>query len=292
MSTIFQKGFLLASIIYFFNSVGNVAQGVFIKYYQHRLDIELYELMTQARIIEILLLLPFCLKYLRHFTKNLGIVLLLAGLYAVDMLLFHRGLASVAINTGVLIMLLVPLWIVVFGRVLLGEKKFNIINAIALLSCLVGVFITIFNEVKFTGFNSGYLFLFADSIAIPLGLILQKKYAEFRPVVYAIFTNAVVLSIFGFCLSGFKFAEFTSSNLQGALVVALFDIMEVACVYIAYQMTEASLLQPIRFTRILISVILGYVVLKEQPTQYQMVGAVIILIANAVSIIYSKKKQS
>ena len=292
MSTIFQKGFLLASIIYFFNSVGNVAQGVFIKYYQHRLDIELYELMTQARIIEILLLLPFCLKYLRHFTKNLGIVLLLAGLYAVDMLLFHRGLASVAINTGVLIMLLVPLWIVVFGRVLLGEKKFNIINAIALLACLVGVFITIFNELKFTGFNSGYLFLFADSIAIPLGLILQKKYAEFRPVVYAIFTNAVVLSIFGFCLSGFKFAEFTSSNLQGAFVVALFDIMEVACVYIAYQMTEASLLQPIRFTRILISVILGYVVLKEQPTQYQMVGAFIILIANAVSIIYSKKRQS
>ena len=292
MSAIFQKGFLLASIIYFFNSVGNVAQGVFIKYYQHTLGIELYELMTQARIIEILLILPFCFKYLRHFTKNLGIVLLLAGLYSVDMLLFHRGLKSVAINTGVLIMLLVPLWIVVFGRILLGEKKFNIINALALFACLFGVFITIFNEVKFTGFNSGYLFLFADSIAIPLGLILQKKYAEFRPVVYAIFTNAIVLSVFGFCLSGFKFAEFSSSNLQGAFVVALFDIMEVACVYIAYQMTEASLLQPIRFTRILVSVILGYVVLKEQPTQYQMMGAGIILIANAVSIIYSKKKQS
>lgn len=287
-----KQGFTLAAIIYFFNSLGNVSQGVFIKYYQHKLDIELYQLMTMARFVEIVLLLPFCLKYLRHFTKNLKIVLLLAVLYSSDMLLFHRGLKSVPVNTGTLIMLLVPLWIILLGRVLLKEKKFNKVNAFFLLMCLFGVFFTIYSEVSFAGFNSGYLFLLADAFVIPLGLILQKKYAECRPVVYAVFTNAVVLSILGYFMSGCQVAEFSLKNLEGAFVVALFDMMECFAVYIAYRMTDCSLLQPIRFTRIFISMVLSYFVLKEQVLSHQVIGATIILLANIGSILYSKYKQN
>ncbi|MBR1429247.1 MAG: DMT family transporter [Rickettsiales bacterium] len=291
-NAIVKQGFTLAAIIYFFNSVGNVAQGVFIKYYQHKLSIELYELMTQARIVEIVLLLPFCLKYLRHFTKNLKIVLLLAGLYSSDMLLFHRGLKSVPINTGTLIMLLVPLWIILLGRVLLKEKKFNKVNALFLAMCLFGVFFTIYKEVSFAGFNAGYLFLLADAFVIPLGLILQKKYSECRPVVYAVFTNALVLSVLGYGMSGCKIAEFSLQNLEGAFVVALFDMMECFAVYTAYKMTDCSLLQPIRFTRIFISMVLSYLVLKEQVLSHQVIGAAIILFANVGSVIYSRKRQN
>ena len=286
-----KKGFTLAVIIYFFNSIGNVAQGVFIKYYQHKLDIELYELMTMARILEIFLLLPFCLKYLRHFTKNLKIVIILACLYSADMLLFHRGLKSVAVNTGTLIMLLVPLWIILLGRLLLGEKQFNKINAIFLVMCLFGVFFTIYKEISFAGFNIGYCFLLADAFVIPLGLILQKKYAECRPPVYAVFTNALVLSILGYFMSGRHMAEFNIANIEGAFVVAIFDMMECFAVYIAYKMTDCSLLQPIRFTRIFISMVLSYFVLKEQVFAHQVIGACIILLANIGSIIYSRRKQ-
>lgn len=286
-----KQSFTLAVIIYFFNSIGNVAQGVFIKYYQHKLNIELYELMTMARILEILLLLPFCFKYLRHFTKNLKIVIILACLYSADMLLFHQGLKTVAINTGTLIMLLVPLWIILLGRVVLGEKQFNAVNAICLLFCLFGVFFTIYNDIHLAGFCVGYLFLFADAFVIPLGLILQKKYSECRPPVYAVFTNAIVLSILGYILSGCKTAPISVNNIEGAFVVALFDMMECFAVYVAYKMTDCALLQPIRFTRILISMILSYFVLKEQVLYHQVIGAVIILLANIVSILYSRQKQ-
>ena len=119
-----KKGFLLAALIYFFNSIGNVGQGVFIKYYNTQLNMGLYEFTTLRCLIEIAILLPFCLKYLRHFTKNLHIALFVAFLYSIDMLLFHRGLKSVAVNTGSLILLLVPLWIIVLGRVILKEKNY------------------------------------------------------------------------------------------------------------------------------------------------------------------------
>lgn len=287
-----KKTFTFAAIIYFFNSIGNVCQGVFIKYYNHKLNMELYEFMTLRCLIEIVILLPFCLKYLRHFTKNLHIVIFVASLYGVDMLLFHRGLKSVPVNTGSLILLLVPVWIVVLGRVILKEKKFNIVNALFLFICLCGVLFTIFSEISFAGFNSGYIFLFLDAFAIPLGLIMQKKYADCRPVVYAIFTNAIVLAIFGYGLSGFQAPAINFENLKGAFVVACFDIMEVAAVYIAYQMTEPALLQPIRFTRIFISMIVSAIVLHEQCALYQVIGALIVVLANVGSVIYSRKKQN
>ena len=247
--------------------------------------------MTLRCLVEIVILLPFCLKYLRHFTKNLHIVMFVASLYGVDMLLFHRGLHSVPVNTGSLILLLVPVWIVVLGRIILKEKKFNIVNAIFLLMCLCGVLFTIFSEISFSGFNSGYIFLFVDAFAIPLGLIMQKKYSDCRPVLYAIFTNAIVLSIFGYCLSGFKAPEMSFENLKGAFVVACFDIMEVAAVYIAYNMTEPALLQPIRFTRIFISMVLSAFILNEPSTTYQIIGTAIVVVANVGSVIYSRKKQ-
>lgn len=287
-----KNSFLLACFIYFFNSIGNVAQGVFIKYYQHQLGVDLYQLMTMARIVEIVVLFPFCIKYLRHFTKNLKIVLLLAGLYSSDMLLFHRGLKSVPVNTGTLIMLLVPLWIILLGRVILKEKKFNKFNALFLSICLFGVFFTIFKEINFAGFNAGYLFLLADAFVIPLGLILQKKYSDCRPVVYAVFTNAIVLSIFGFGLSGCEMAEFSWKNIKCAFVIALFDMMECFAVYIAYKMTDCALLQPIRFTRIFISIALSWLILREQVLYYQIIGAGIILFANIANVIYSYKKQN
>ena len=99
--------FTLAVVIYFFNSVGNVSQGVFIKYYQEKLKIGLYEFMTLRCVMEVIILFPFAFKYLKHFRQNLPIVLLLSCLYSIDMLLFHRGLKTVPISTGALIMLLV-----------------------------------------------------------------------------------------------------------------------------------------------------------------------------------------
>jgi len=180
----------------------------------------------------------------------------------------------------------------VLGRIILKEKKFNIVNAIFLCICLLGVLFTIFSEISFNGFNSGYIFLFLDAFAIPLGLIMQKKYADCRPVVYAIFTNAIVLAIFGYGLSGFHAPVINFENLKGAFVVACFDIMEVAAVYIAYQMTEPALLQPIRFTRIFISAIASLIILQEPCTTYQIVGASVVIFANVGSIIYSRKKQN
>ncbi len=287
-----KKGFLLAAFIYLFNSIGSVSQDVLIKYYQSAINIGLYELIAVKCLVSMIIMLPFVYKYLKHWKKDLHVVLILAILYSFDLLFANIGLKTVPVNTGMLILLLVPLWAVFFGRVILNEKKFNAVNAIMLFACLLAVGATVWNEISFDGFSAGYIFLFADSIVIPLGLILQKKFSDKRPVAYALFTNAIVLGIISFCISGFSIPNIDNATLKAATIIALFDIVEFGAVYIAYKMTDVALLQPIRFTRIAISMVMSYAILNELPTKDQFIGATIVILANVISIVYSNRRQN
>ena len=304
-----KQSFLLASGIYFFNSIGNVLQGVLIKYCQSSQLINLYEIITIKCLISAVIMFPFALKYLKHLKGNKFIVLFLAILYSCDVLFCNIGFKTVPINTGTLILLLIPLWVVVFGRLILKEKSFNTVNASALFVCLFAIYLTIKNEISFSGFNIGYIFLFLASIVIPFGLIMQKKFSDSRPVVYALFTNAVVLGIISFTISSFKLLalqerhsflsfdvgwvlNFGIKDIIVCFFIAICDLVEFASVYVAYKMTEPALLQPIRFTRIFFAIVFSYFLLSEIPNKQQVVGAILIILANIFSIFYSQKRQT
>lgn len=289
--------FLLACFVCLIGSLGNVLQSVFIKYYRNKLNIELYQLITLKCIVSALCLLPFSLKYfldLKKFKKDIIVVLILALLYSSDILLYNTGLKTVPVNTGTLIMLLVPLWMCFFGKIILHENSFNIVNIVALLSCIGAVVLTVYGDISFNNFgffNVGVLLIFANSIILPLGVILQKKFSNSRPIIYALFTNAIVLGIVSFMLSNFSIPAVNIERLKGAFLITIFDIMETAGVYISCQMANVALLQPIRFTRIIFAVLVSNFVLLETMTSYQYIGATIILVANFISITYSRYTQ-
>ena len=75
------------------------------------------------------------------------------------------------------------------------------------------------------------------------------------------------------------------------IAIAVCDLVEFSAVYFAYAITEAALLQPIRFTRILISMLFSWLILSEKPTYTQVIGAILIIVSNLISIVYSKKYQ-
>lgn len=287
-----KETFLIACFIALIGSLGNVLHGTFLKYYSTTLNVNLYELIVINCIIEAILLTPFCLPYLKHIKKGFYIVILLALLYSTDILLYNTGLKTTSVNTGVLIMLLVPLWMCLFGKIILKEKGFHLINIITLIICLVAVIITIYGDFKFSGFSVGVFFIFLNSIVLPLGVILQKKFGDTRPITYALFTNAIALGIVSFCMSGFSTTALKTINIElikAGFFIAIFDIMECGGVYLSCKMANVALLQPIRFTRIIFAVLVSQFVLGETITLYQFVGALIIFIANFVAIISSRK---
>ena len=139
---ILQEKFLLACLIALIGSLGNALQGTFFKYYTNSLNIGLYETMSLRCFASFLLFFPFVIKYIFSFfkcqnrIKRASIVLFLAVLYSADLLLYNTGLKTTPVNTGALIMLLVPLWMCFFGKVILHETGFNKMTAMSLLACI------------------------------------------------------------------------------------------------------------------------------------------------------------
>ena len=288
-----KETFLVACFIALVGSFGNVLHGTFLKYYSTALQVNLYELIVINCIVEVIILLPFCLKYLRKVNKGFFVVVLLSVLYSADILLYNTGLKTTPVNTGVLIMLLVPLWMCLFGKIILKEKGFRLVNIIALFCCFVAVVLTIYGDFKFSGFSFGVFLIFLNSIVLPLGVILQKKFGDKRPILYALFTNAIALGIVSFCMSGCKTNALQNINfalIKAGFFIALFDIMECGGVYLSCKLANVALLQPMRFTRIIFAVFVSQIVLGESITMYQIIGAVIIFVANFLVISFSRKK--
>lgn len=302
-----KKGFLFACLIALIGSFGNALQGTFIKYYTTNLNIGLYDVILIRCIASIIILLPFSIKHIivfvksKYIAKNSLIILLLAILYSADIVLYNTGLKTTPVNTGALIMLLVPLWMCFFGKIILHENDFNKITALSLLACIFAVAYATIGDLKFGNAGVGVMLIFANSIILPIGVILQKKFADFRPIAFALFTNSIVLGLVVFFLSGchtnILFSTFNpfdkSFNLEFlicAVLIAMFDIMESGGVYLSCKLANVSSLQPIRFTRIIFAIIISGIVLGEIITEKQAISTIIILIANAISIVYSHKK--
>lgn len=301
-----KKGFLFACFIALIGSFGNALQGTFIKYYTANLHISLYDVLLIRCIASIVILLPFSVKHIisfvksKYIAKNSLIILLLAILYSADIVLYNTGLQTTPINTGALIMLLVPLWMCFFGKIILKEKDFNKITALSLLACITAVVYATIGDFRLGNTGIGIIFIFANSIILPIGVILQKKFLDFRPIVFALFTNAIILGIVVFLLSGFDtkillstfnpfYKDFNLNFLKCAIFIAIFDIMESGGVYLSCKFANIASLQPIRFTRIIFAVIVSGVALGEKITIRQLISIIIILIANLISIIYSHK---
>ena len=145
------------------------------------------------------------------------------------------------------------------------------------------------------------MFIFANSIILPIGVILQKKFADFRPIAFALLTNSVVLGIIVFFLSGFNAnilsstfnpfcKEFNVDYFKCAIFIAIFDIMESGGVYLSCKLANVASLQPIRFTRIIFAIMFSSIILAETITISQVISTIIILIANTVSIVFSHKR--
>lgn len=302
-----KKGFLFACFIALIGSLGNSLQSTFIKYYTNNLHIGLYEIIFIRCCASILILLPFSFKQMASFIKsknlikNVLIILLLAILYSADIILYNTGLKTTPVNTGALIMLLVPLWMCFFGKIILHEDDFNKITAISLLACIFAVVYTTIGDLKFGNTGVGAMFIFANSIILPIGVILQKKFADFRPIAFALLTNSVVLGIIVFFLSGFNAnilsstfnpfcKEFNVDYFKCAIFIAIFDIMESGGVYLSCKLANVASLQPIRFTRIIFAIMFSSIILAETITISQVISTIIILIANTVSIVFSHKR--
>ncbi len=289
---------LKSSLIYLLCHFSSISQGILTKYITsgfQDIAIKLFNFLLLRAFFVMILTAPFAVKYFIKVKQNYLVVFFLTLLASLDTIFYNLSLRTVPVNLVVIIMLTVPLFINIFSSIILKEKS-NKKDYIFLILCLIGVFkadqkinpFYILGNNHNIHFTTDLMFIFLTVFVVVLGLILQKKYSDKRPIPLAIFLNAFFLFLISLLFKEQPILKTINFNIIFfAFIVALFDITDFFAVYKSYQMSNLSKLQPVRFTRIIISIFMSYFFLKEEPTKNQIVGTLIIIIANICNL-YSK----
>lgn len=287
---------LKASLVYLFCHISSVMQGILTKFATLKLNNfneDLFAFLTLRALFVILITFPFAFKHFKLLKKNKIIIFVLTCLASLDTIFFNFSIKFNSVNLVVIIMFTVPILINILSPLILKEKSSKK-DYIFLIICLIAIFIA--NPTLLTQNNENLtkaiIFPVATVFIVVFGLIFQKKWSNKRPIPLAIFLNGLFLLIFSLTLK--KEPILLNLDLKilfFAFLVAIFDIIDFFSVYKAYQMYNLSKLQPVRFLRIIISIILSYLILKEEPTINQIIGGTVIILANFINIITNKQKE-
>lgn len=286
----------IGSFIYSFNALSQVLNGILIKYAGTRYGINLYFLILIKSVFGLFFLYPFAKIYFYKIKNNLFKISILAILASIDILLWNIGLSTVPANEGTLIMLLIPVWILILSRLLLKESSLKVIDYFGIFISFFGVVLVMSNgdlkNLHIADFKFGHFIIFINTFIVAVGLILQKKMSDSRPIPFALFTNNIATFIIVSLMMKDNHLNFeiTDSLVFISVLVFLLDLLEMYSVYRAYQITSVSLLQPIRFTRIIFSIVFSYFLLNEKPTYLQIIASSMIIIGNLLIILYNRRR--
>lgn len=290
--------FLKAALVYLICHISSVSQGILTKFATTKagLSIQLFNFLIVRAVVVMIVLFPFAIKHFHKLKKHTIAIAVLSILAAMDTIFFNLGLRGTAVNLAIIIMFIVPIMINIFSPIILKEKS-SISDYFTLIACLIGVFIAspeinpinlIFSKEKIN-FNFDIIFIFLTVIVVVFGLIFQKKWKDKRPIPLAIFLNAFCLLIFSSLLKEKPILETINHKvIIFGILVAIFDMLDFFSVYKAYQMSDLAKLQPVRFARVIISIVLSYLILKEEPTVNQLIGGSIIIVSNLAGPIIGK----
>ncbi len=287
----------IAIFIYLGNSFANVFSGVLSKFAVLKLEsfaIPVYSLLFLRAFISIVILSPFFIKNIKYINKSLKFNIIISTLTALDVFLFNIGLKGTPINQAIIIMFLIPVWINLFSNILLKEEATNIQNIIILICCFIALFISnpelnpynIIHNYRnrlSDSFNFYPILIFLNTFCVTFALLLQKKFSGDRPIMFGLFSNNIILLLLSLFFMKGIISYLNIYTILMAFALSILDIMEFGCAYKAYQMCKVSILQPVRFIRIVFSAAFGYVLLGEKTTAPQIIGMLIIVLMNFIN---------
>jgi len=253
-------------------------------------QLNLYDIMFFRNAISALILCIILIPNLKkipykQITKNdILLIFLTSSCYIVATYCWHLGVSKVPVNNAVIISFLVPVIVAFMSKVFLKEKL-NYVLLLSLLMCFTAT-ILIYKP-AIMQFNNGYIILLIDVIAYSIATIFRKPIATKLGTIFIIFLANVIMLPFSFAFSAKPFTIFNNSNLTIILIlsVALIYCIEILISTKCTTLIAISKLQPIKFLRIVFSILLSYFMLHEMPTNTQMIAFIVILLANSLVLI-------
>lgn len=183
----------------------------------------------------------------------------------------------------------VPIWIILFSPLLIGER----ITKVGALAAGLGFLgILMVARPDSSPLSLPILTAACSAIFFALSAIFTRKLTQTASITCIMFYLTTMQAVFGLVCAGFDF-DITLPTLQTAPWVVMIGIAGLTahfCLTTALSYAPASFVMPLDFTRLPAIAIIGMIFYAEPISIWVFIGAIVIFGANYMNIVYGQRR--
>lgn len=214
-------------------------------------------------------------KGIRSFkTQRLILHFFRGGFLSIGMGLYCYSLTQVEMSTVTVIGFTNPIFVLILARIFLKEK---VAWPVWLATLFVFMGIALVFRPTMIGYNTPVLACILATVFFASLDIMNKKYVAHESILAMLFFSNLMAS---FCMLPVACYAWQVPTLSQVFVLSILGIGSNLILYFllkAFQLADASLLAPFRYTELLFSILFGYLFFHEWPTFTTCIGAGIII---------------
>ncbi len=247
-------------------------------------ELDVFQVMLVRSVIGFVLLMPLVKanggframatsRPVEHIGRNVAHY---AGQYA-----WLLAIGMIPLAQLVAIEFTTPLWTALLAMVFLSERM-NWRKAAAVLLGLVGVLIIV--RPGAGNVETGHLVMLAGAVAFGVSMVMVKSLTRTDSVVRIIFWMLIIQTVIGLVPGILVWREPPAAIWPALLVIAFAGTFSHYCLARALVHAEATVIAPMDFLRLPLTVLVGWAVYAEHLDGYTAAGAALILAGNLITL--------
>lgn len=245
-----------------------------------RTSISFEQIIFLRFIIGAITLLPLLLKMERQSPpqqRHLPLHFLRGTILSVAMYLWTTGISLAPLATVTTISFSIPIFLVILARIFLHEKV-GISTYIRTFIGFTGIVVAIQPGVAITDIIKLFVFISSAILFASLDVInkslLNRRESTVAMLFYSNFFAAAVTAI----PAALSWSSIGTSDFLGATALGIGSNLILYCILKAYSLAPISLLAPLRYLELLISMTIGYLFFGEAISLSMLGGAALIIL--------------
>ena len=250
----------------------------------------IWEVLFLRQILIIIFLLPLMIKMKFNFFDKTAFKpnVIRSIFFSFSTFLIYSGMSRVPLNSATAITFIFPILASILSVKILKEKTSKFIW-FALIIAMLGTLIMkppSFSSENIIGYTALFVFVFVRAIVV----IMQKQMAsKFDTMIMLFYTHIIMLLVPLFFF--FQFKPVPIEALGYIVLLSFLFFIEYYLILKAYKFALAVKLQPLNFSRLLFVMILSPLIIGEETTIQQFIGAMVILFG-FILVLFDHKKQN
>lgn len=241
-------------------------------------------------LISIVILLPFIVRRFyknRQLISNIPCYLVRCTMIFCATLSWFYALSQVPAVNCIAISCMTPIFILILAKISLHEQ---LTKEIIILGCIAFLGAIIILSPDFTAFNNASFFAILTAFLWALNSVFtKKKLSATNSSMTIFFFTAILLSCMALPYVLLKTHTISYQQIAFLIIITIvFDLANILLIWV-FSRGKISLVAPFDFLRVVFTTIFSSVLLNEFVSRNAMLGMGIILIANALSTLYTNK---